>query len=96
VNLPQGWTAVSGERGRQLEQELRREIPRTHRLHGVVVEAVATHDADNDDVLFRGAGGEGVFCVHLTWNVERDSMWPHTQAFENVADFTSHWSADAM
>jgi hypothetical protein len=96
VQLPAGWTAVNSERGQQLEHELRRELPKSHRLRNVALETLATHDADDDDVLFQAVGEQAVYWVHLTWNVERDPTWPYTVAYDDVADFNARWGEEAI
>ncbi len=36
-------------------------------------------------------GDDAVFCVHLTWSVERDPTWPWTERYENIHEFCQRW-----
>jgi hypothetical protein len=91
TQLPHGWIPVSVETAAKLEAELRRELPRSHQLAGRSLRAVARRD-NTDDVLFELATGEGpVFCVHLTWSVERKPPWPWTDRYDSITDFVERW-----
>jgi hypothetical protein len=94
VELPRGWVEVSGESAAKLEEELRREVPRAHRLFGRDLQAVARRQ-DRDDVLFRSSDG-GTFCVHLTWSVENDPKWPWTEAYRDLVDFLHRWPREEL
>lgn len=72
-----GWHPVSGDDARSLERELARELPVGHALKGQDTRAVARR-LECDDVAFQL--GDGRLCVvHLTYNVERDPVWPHVR-----------------
>jgi hypothetical protein len=90
MQLPPGWFPVDDESAARLEAELRRELPSGHVLHKRLVRAVARRQ-DRDDVLFRSSEDEAVYCVHLTWSVERDPEWPGTEAYANMDDFLERW-----
>jgi hypothetical protein len=71
------WHSVSGDEAQTLEHELARELPAGHALKGVKVRAVARR-LDRDDVAFELEDGR-CCVVHLTWNVETDPRWPHSE-----------------
>lgn len=71
------WHPVSGTEARGLERELARELPAGHVLKGAHVRAVARR-LDCDDVAFELDDGR-MWVVHLTWIVESDSLWPHSE-----------------
>ena len=75
--------------GVSLAAELAREISARHILFGVPVKAIARR-VDCDDVLFELLDGSlRVAVVHLTYAVETDPQWPHTEMFENYEHFAS-------
>ena len=41
-------------------------------------------------MLFKSAGEDRVFCVHLTWSVEKDRMAQHG-ALRVLEDFCERW-----
>lgn len=86
--LPEGWFRASADEARRLFDELRRELPRDHVLHGVAVEAFAHRGGTRDDVLFRRIEDPARFVmVHLTWRgcTEVDARWPSV-VFEGTFD----------
>ena len=89
--LPPNWVQLEPAEALSLEAELRREVPRTHLLYGRNLRAAARH-AGHDEVLFisREGGGE-VFCVHLTWAIEKDPEWPWTESYRDQSDFAVRW-----
>ena len=92
MRLPQGWVLLDGETAGKLEAELRREVASPHPLFHRPLRAVARRE-DRDDVLFVPATGESpVHCVHLTWSVETDAKWPHTQSYDSIDAFLESWS----
>jgi hypothetical protein len=52
-------------------------MPAGHALKSVKVRAVARR-LDRDDVAFELVDGRRCV-VHLTWNVETDPRWPHSE-----------------
>ena len=76
MNLPPGWYAVSD--AAPLDKELRRELPRGHKLSGLGFTAIAHADEHPDTVLFSLSDGRFAV-VHLTWKREKDSRWPWTR-----------------
>lgn len=80
------WSHVRDGNG--LEDELRRELASSHRLHAQAharaLRAVARR-IDRDDFLF--VGDEGAYVVHLTWSVETEPHWPTTETFRSVDDW---------
>jgi len=89
--LPPNWVELKPAEALMLETELRREIPPTHQLYGRELLAVARRGG-RDDVLFvpREEGGD-VFCVHLTWAIEKDPAWPWTESYRDQSDFAARW-----
>lgn len=78
------WYAIDDpEEARGLERELAREMPRGHILLGRGVRAIARCGA-SDDVLYRLDDGT-LAQVHLTWNVERNPLWPGTSIYPDLA-----------
>jgi hypothetical protein len=91
MELPESWIPLGREEASRLEAELRRELPAAHRLRGLDLVAVARRRL-HDDVLFRpAAGGDHLFCVHLTWSVETDPTWPMTVAYRDLDHFLERW-----
>ena len=81
------WKLV-GDNGEAAE-ELQRECPSGHPLHGVTVALVARR-LDCDDVLFRLCDGSGRYAaVHLSFAAERDPRWPWTEVFNSLAEFAA-------
>jgi hypothetical protein len=95
MRFPQGWLPLTDDLATKLEAELRRELPRGHLLYDRPVRALAKR-ADRDDVLFRSIGEEAVYCVHLTWTMERDASWPWTEEFKDAADFLERWRREEL
>jgi hypothetical protein len=84
---PDGWfVAEGGERG-LLEEELKKELAKSHPLARVQWKIVARR-CDRDDVLLTfDEGGNGrVAEVHLTWSSkkEADPRWPRTSIFDSI------------
>ncbi|MBM0124554.1 hypothetical protein [Pimelobacter simplex] len=78
TSLPGEWWEVeAAEAAEQLEQELMREVPKGHLLHGVTVRAVAVRHHLKDVVFWLPAVHQWGL-VHLTGQVEKDPMWPYT------------------
>jgi hypothetical protein len=75
-----GWRPVTQQEAPKLEQELARELPAGHVLKSRTAEPQARRD-DCDDVAFLVAGA-GLCLVHLTWQVESDPRWPHSEFVE--------------
>jgi len=72
--------------------ELIKEIHFDHPLSGLPLRAVAMRQ-DQDDVLFEVLGrGDLLAVVHLTWQKEIDSRWPHTELFSSW----QHWMDAVM
>lgn len=78
------WLAIEGRVATTLEDELRRETPVGHALHGRAVRAVARRQ-DCDDVAFEVAGA-GLCVVHLTWQTETDARWPHVSFVDRLPE----------
>jgi hypothetical protein len=95
MQLPEGWFPVDSEGAVALEAEFRREVPRSHQLHGRNVRAVARR-LDLDDVLYHSDDDYSMFLVHLTWRVERDLTWPWTVRYDNIHDFCQRWPREQL
>lgn len=64
-----------------LAAELQREAAQGHALFDVPVIVLARRQ-DRDDVLFELQDGSNrVAQVHLSWQLESNPVWPHTQLF---------------
>jgi hypothetical protein len=73
--------------GAALVAELHRETSAGHPLFGAKVRAIARR-LDCDDVLFELLDNSSrVALVHLTYNVEQDANWPHTEFFASLQKF---------
>jgi len=65
--LPEGWSTPDPDEARRLHEELQRELPPGHLLHGLPVSTFAASDGI-DDVLFRHRSEPDRFTViHLSW-----------------------------
>lgn len=86
--LPEGWYLAGTGEAKRLLDELQRELPQGHLLHGVPVETFAHRRGATDDVLFRHVGDPARFTiVHLTWigRTELDARYPSV-AFDGTFD----------
>lgn len=83
--LPGEWWAVQGADAAELEQELQREAPEGHVLHGHSVEAAGVR-RPLKDVVFWVPSLEQWALVHLTGKVESDPQWPTTTCTPNWDD----------
>lgn len=81
--LPGEWWEVQGTDAAELEQELQREAPEGHVLHGLSVQAVGAR-RHLTDVVFWVPSLEQWALVHLSRRVETDPRWPSTVC-------TRHW-----
>src|SRR6478609_618660 len=64
--LPEGWFWPDADEAHSLHEELRRELPPGHMLHGLSISTFATRRGI-DDVLFRHRDDPGRFTViHLS------------------------------
>jgi hypothetical protein len=80
TELPSRWRWVTDTQERAiLEDELAREMPPQHLLNGKAVQLIARHEK-RDDFLF-WLGNSEVAQVHLTWSIETDPSFPHSQIF---------------
>jgi hypothetical protein len=85
MNFLEPWYALSEEECQELSTELTRELPTGHVLKGISVRCLARRQ-DRDDVLVELADGSGrLACVHLTWQVEQEPLWPNAVIYENTA-----------
>jgi hypothetical protein len=85
-DLPSGWHWVTdGQQRREVEAELSRELPQQHVLFGRAVRLLARHDR-RDDFLFRVEDAT-VAQVHLTWTVETDPFFPHTEVHPSLEEW---------
>lgn len=91
MEWPPNWKPVVPETKQALEAELRREVRRGHPLYSVLLEAIARRD-DCDDVLFSLNTSSTVAIVHLSYSIEEDPLWPHTQVFDSL----SEWAEQAI
>ncbi|MES2644305.1 MAG: hypothetical protein V4850_32770 [Myxococcota bacterium] len=92
AQLAPPWIAVS--RG-NLEEELRREVPPGHALHGVLVRAVGRRD-DADTVLFVTTREDAPLAVvHLTWRAEADPRWPAVDLLPSIEAWWARHEEDA-
>lgn len=79
------------EFGRELEQELRKELRDIHLLYPyrASARAIAKRE-DRDDVLFwLPRGDQAMAIVHLIWKGDRetDESWPRTRLLNSLAEF---------
>ena len=73
-----------------LNAELRREIPLGHRLYELEFDAIAYCSADFNEFLFvTNSPTFPLACVHLTWRVENDVLFPRTVLYSNADDWYS-------
>ena len=79
-----GWRAIDGQEAAALEEELRRELPAGHVLHGRQVRAIARRD-DCDDVAFEVVDA-GLCIVHLTYERETDPLAPPALFVERLPE----------
>jgi hypothetical protein len=82
------WIRVD-EDARDLEEELRKEVPPGHILHGSVARAIARRN-DSDDVLFKiELPNTRYAVVHLTWTgaPEPDPQLPYAEVFDTFQDW---------
>jgi hypothetical protein len=86
--LPGEWWAVHGTDASELEQELQREAPEGHILHGLRVLAVAVR-RHLKDVVFWVPSLEQWALVHLTGHVETDPQWPSTTRTRDWKDLVT-------
>ena len=77
AQLPGDWWEVAPDDAKNLEAELRREVPRGHSLHHVTVQAVAVRRHLKDVVFWLPTLQQWAY-VHLTGRVEKDPRWPVT------------------
>jgi hypothetical protein len=81
--------------GGNLEEELRREVPPGHALHGVLVRAVARRD-DEDTVLFVTTREDAPLAlVHLTYRAEADPRWPAVDLLPSIDAWRARHDEDA-
>jgi len=85
------WTTIGTSPA--LAEELAREVPAGHPLHGVPATPLARR-MDNDDVLFALDGGPAPFVVvHLTWSRKPEAPgWPRFEGYASLVD----WRLDRM
>ena len=81
----------SGQKiGDTLNLELRREISIGHGLYGTEFDAVAYCSEDPSEFLFTtNLLNFPLACVHLTWRVESDVLFPRASLYSNVNDWIS-------
>jgi hypothetical protein len=95
IDISAPWKAIEDSGRSQLfSAQLETELPETHILHGLKVNAVAAR-IDRDDVLFEVAGSETPLAVvHLTWRKkkETDPRWPSAKLFRSW----DHWVEEDM
>jgi len=74
-----------GTVGTGLVAELRREMPAGHRLANCNLCVVGRCDVDHNEFLFATDDPEiALACVHLTWRVETNPMWPYTYTYASA------------
>ena len=75
---------------KSLEDELRRELPAGHPLSGLEVKVVGFCSDDPNEFLFvTSCRDYPIACVHLTWRKERHPLWPHTDRYTSLLDWTA-------
>jgi hypothetical protein len=75
-----------------VETELQREVPPRHLLNGRTCRVVAYNPDHSDEFLFiTDAPNAPIAFVHLTWQAERDPMWPYTVAYPGWEAFRLAW-----
>ncbi len=78
------WSPIDAETARDIEDELRREIPDGHVLAGCQFKAIGESD-NYDDFLFATDSDDiPLASVHLTWRVESDPTWPGTAVYRSL------------
>lgn len=71
-----------------LIEELYREMPAGHVLCGMSVNVVAFCAADHNEFIFvTDNPNKPIACVHLTWAIETDPKWPHTDVYRSVDEW---------
>ena len=71
-----------------LNSELRREMPVGHPLYDFEFDAVAYCSADANDFLYvTNSTTFPLACVHLTWQIENDVLFPRTLLYSNTDDW---------
>ena len=91
---PQGWFPCPDgwERTGSVEDELQRELCKTHPLYHRSCRVVGRHSAHPDEYLFAVDLGDGPLAfVHLTWELESDPNWPYTVMYASYEEFRDAW-----
>ncbi len=91
--LPVGWFRATTQEAKRLLDELHRELPLGHVLHGVALEVFAHRDGATDDALFRHVHDPDRFTVvHLTWlgRTEIDTDHPGVEVDGSFDDFLAY------
>jgi hypothetical protein len=96
LNLREPWYECNKA---AFEDQLRKEVPQGHVLHGLVVKIVARRE-DQDDFLFSLEDGRFAV-VHLSWSDATTAGFPRTEIYETeeavahrIARDNEDWSAD--
>ncbi len=90
---PRDWRATDDPaKGLEFELELSREVPAGHALFGRQVALIARRDG-LDDFLFK-LDDHNFAQVHLTWSVEKDPFWPHTEINSSIEEWACAVVAD--
>ena len=95
--LPVGWYLADAEEAKRLLDELHRELPRGHVLHGVPVDTFAHRRGATDDVLFRHVSEPDRFTIiHLTWigRTELDARYPRVEYDGSFDGFMAYEKAN--
>lgn len=95
MEFSEPWVPITNaDTRRELEDELRLELPRGHLLADELVEAIARRE-DRDHVLFALSGHRWAI-VSLSWSQgrERDARWPTAELFQSAADLAVRLDAD--
>jgi hypothetical protein len=89
--LPDGWLGLFGS-AESAEIELAREVVPGHLLYGVTCRTIAFNAADPNEFLFvTGKPETPLAFVHLTWQAERDPIWPYTVGYPGWEAFRVAW-----
>ena len=91
---PHPWASCDNHRDAALA-ELRWEMPESHMLQGMLLEAVAVCLDNGKDYLFVTDHPKSpIAIVHLTFRKQRDASWPCTNVLESLSDWTSEMRFD--
>lgn len=87
IALPPGWSWLQSSESEALSNELQRELPAGHELHGRQFTALARCVGEDDVVFETRDGSRRIYLVRLTWTRESNPEWPSATEFESIEEF---------